>query len=396
VRQRFACRGFGLVSMFRVAIENSFDFLSAEYAALFERSAATAFQHPRWLAGLYARLVTSTKAEPLIIVVRHADDGRLAMVLPLVRSHYAVLRIVEFADMRVTDYVSPVTDVPTFARIASHPDCVKRIRQLCRPYDLLRIGKLADQSLRLERLFGIERESMGMNAYATPLAASYQEWRESRLERSYRKELDKKSRQLHRKGSVRFECARDKKSIDAVFEAMRHYRGLRFGDPKDGGDLLQLSTYYEFYRGLALEGRDDLTRTYGLWLDDRVIAGVLGLAHRNSSFLVIMGGFDFENFKNQSIGSLMFQQVARDCIERGERCLDFTIGDEPYKLTFGAKPAPMWKISHAGSPLGYAADFLTDRMPALKALARRLLHKAQEQREPQPTLPQAAEEAPRG
>ena len=360
--------------MFKITVENSFDFLSGEYASLFEHSVATAFQHPRWLAALYGKLASGNAAAPLIVVARFAEDGRLAMVLPLMRLRYAMLRVVEFADMRVSDYASPVTDAATFAQIAADPDSVAIIRRLCLPYDLLRIGKLGDQSLRLERLFGIERESMGMNAYATPLEETYPLWRERRLERSYCKELDKKSRQLHRKGTVRFECAHETAAIDAAFEAMRHYRGLRFGDPKDGGDLLQLPAYYDFYRGMAVDGRDDATRTYALWLDDRVIASVLGLSHRNT-FLVILGGFDFENFKNQSIGSLMFEQVARDCIERGEHVLDFTIGDEPYKLTFGAEPATMWKISRPGSPLGYAAELITERMPAAKSLARRVFHK---------------------
>jgi CelD/BcsL family acetyltransferase involved in cellulose biosynthesis len=360
--------------MFEASIQNSFDFLSPEYADLFTRSAATAFQHPRWLAALYGKLLTAHAAEPLVITVRFAADRRLAMVLPLVRRRYAFLRMVEFADLRVSDYVSPVADPQTFAAIAGDVDCVRRIGQLIRPYDLLRIGKLADRSLPLERLFGIERESMGMNAYAVPLGDSFPEWRERRLQKSYCKELDKKSRQLHRKGTVRFECARDPAAIRAVFDAMKIYRGLRFGGPEEGGDLLQTPAYFDFYHGMALEGRDDATRTYGLWLDDRVIAGVLGLAHKGTSLLVIMGGFDFENFKNQSIGSLMFEQVARDCIERGERFLDFTIGDEPYKLTFGAEPAPMSRIARAGSPLGLAADLVTESLPSAKIFARRLFH----------------------
>lgn len=360
--------------MFEASIQNSFDFLSAEYAELFAGSAATAFQHPRWLATLYGKLLAPNAAEPLVIVVRTSADKRLAMVLPLVRRRYAFLRMVEFADLRVSDYVSPVAAPQTFARIVADAACVDRIRRLVRPYDLLRIGKLAERSLELERLFGIRRERMGMNAYATELGDSYADWREQRLQRSYCKELDKKSRQLHRKGNVRFECARDPAAIRAVFDAMKTYRGLRFGGPEEGGDLLQTPAYFDFYRGMALEGRDDATRTYGLWLDDRVIAGVLGLAHKGTSFLVIMGGFDFENFKNQSIGSLMFEQVARDCIERGERFLDFTIGDEPYKLTFGAVPSPMSRMTRIGSPKGYAANLLAESMPSAKAFARRVFH----------------------
>src|SRR4051812_41911267 len=101
--------------MFEVTVEDSFDFRSKEYVEFFANSAATAFQHPIWLAQLYERLVRQGDATPLIVVVR--AGGELAMVLPLVRRRYTLLKVVEFADMRVSDYVSPVTDEETLSRI---------------------------------------------------------------------------------------------------------------------------------------------------------------------------------------------------------------------------------------------------------------------------------------
>ncbi len=360
--------------MFDVSVENSFDFQSAEYAGLFDASAATPFQSPAWLSALYGKLLVHNAATPLIIVVRKSADKELAMVLPLVRRRYSALRVVEFADLRVSDYVSPVAGAETFARILADENCVTAVRRLAKPYDLLRIGKLSQNALQLEKLFGVQqRESMGMNAYATRLGQDFVKWRERQLPRSYRKELDKKSRQLHRRGELHFECSLDPEAIGKTFEALKIYRGLRF-ENKDGvGDLLQVPSYYDFYLGVAVDGRDDVARTYTMWLDGRVIAGALGLAH-HGSFLVILGGFDHDNFKNQSIGSLMFEAIARDCIERGERCLDFTIGDEPYKLTFGGEPSPMWRISRPGSPIGYAASLLVEKMPAAKTIARRLFN----------------------
>jgi CelD/BcsL family acetyltransferase involved in cellulose biosynthesis len=358
--------------MFDVSVENSFDFQSREYADLFGRSAATPFQSPVWLSALYGRLLAHNSASPLILVARRKGDGSLAMVLPLLRRRYSMLRVIEFADLRASDYVSPVTDAATFASVLADGDCVARIRTLTRPYDLLRIGKLTDNALALEHLFGVRRrEAMGMSAYEAPLAESYDLWREQ-LPRSYRKELDKKSRQLHRRGTVRFECVEDEERIGRTFEALRTYRGLRFGSGEDGtGDLLQVPAYYDFYRSVAVEGRNRHIRTYAITVDEKVVAAALGLIGRNGSVLVVLSGFDHDGFKNQSLGSLLFEQIARDTIERGGRALDFTIGDEPYKLTFGARPSPMWRISRAGSPLGHAAGALVGRMPAAKALARR-------------------------
>ena len=62
---------------FDIAIEQGFDFLSPDYAELFDNSAATAFQHPLWLDTLYTRLASHVGATPLVVVVRHRATGAL-------------------------------------------------------------------------------------------------------------------------------------------------------------------------------------------------------------------------------------------------------------------------------------------------------------------------------
>ena len=53
-----------LGNAFDIVVEQSFDFLSPEYAELFDRSAATAFQHPIWLHSLYTRLAPEAGRNP--------------------------------------------------------------------------------------------------------------------------------------------------------------------------------------------------------------------------------------------------------------------------------------------------------------------------------------------
>lgn len=120
-------------------------------------------------------------ATPLIIVVRLRDSGKL--VLPLVRRRYMLLKAVEFADMRVSDYVSPVADEETFSRILADGESIAAIRRQLRSYDLLRIGKLNERSLAIERLFGIgKRDSMGISAYPSKLKPTFAKWRTHRTE----------------------------------------------------------------------------------------------------------------------------------------------------------------------------------------------------------------------
>ena len=359
--------------MFEIGVENSFDFLSEEYRELFQNSRATAFQHPLWLDRLYGRLAPRFDAEPLIIVARWRGSGRLAMVLPLMRRRHGVMRVVEFADLKVSDYAAAVCDRATFGLILRDDLACGRIRRALRPYDFLRIQKLRDDALPLDLLFGHTRASMGMNAHAVPLYGPFDKWRSDNIDPSYRKELDKKGRQIRRKGEVRFAVSLDPGEITATFHRMREYRRPRFQD-RDDPDLLQGAGYFDFYLDLAIAGaKAGFCRTYTLWLDRRPISGVWGMTHQDQ-FLTVLGGFDLANFKNYSIGALVFEAVAGNCIDRGERVLDFTIGDESYKRLFGMQPTAMWTVSGPGSPVGSLVGFVSGQMPWTMRIAKRIVN----------------------
>ncbi|MCK1736815.1 GNAT family N-acetyltransferase [Bradyrhizobium sp. 138] len=356
---------------FDIAVEQSFDFLSEEYAELFGRSAATAFQHPIWLHCLYTRLAPAARAAALVVVVRHRATGALAMVLPLLRIRRGPVRTVEFADLRVSDYLAPVCSPELFSQLLEDAAACAEIRRLVRPFDLLRMTKLPDGRLPIENLLAASRRvAMDTNAYATVLVAPFEQWRASAIDRSYQKELAKKYRQLQKKGALSFSCCNDSVSVLEALEVMKKFRGPRFQAQGDG-DLLQRPEYFDFYSDVALRGLGAFVRLYTMTMDGEVIAAVLGLCHRDS-FLIIMSAFDIAGYKSQSLGALMFEQVARECIACGDQMLDFTIGDEPYKKLFGAQPSPMWAVTKAGSTAGTVALFALKQAPWLKLAAKRL------------------------
>ena len=205
---------------FDVSIDDAFDFLSQEYVDLFERSAATAFQHPLWLNSLYGKLAPSAAAKPLVVVVRDRATSALALVLPLLRVRRGPIRTVEFADLRVSDYLAPVCTAETFSDLLQDEAACQEIQRLVRPFDLLRIPKLPDGKFPIEQLLAAPRRtSIDTNAYSTVLVAPFDQWRASALNRSYQKELAKKSRQLEKKGEVGFACCDDGASVLAAHGA---------------------------------------------------------------------------------------------------------------------------------------------------------------------------------
>src|SRR5437868_497075 len=142
---------------FDIRIENAFDFLSDEYAALFHDSVATAFQHPVWLHGIYSKLVPAVGAQPLVVVARYRTSGALAMVLPLLRVRRGPVRTVEFADLRVSDYLAPVCTATVFSDLLQDDDARLQIRRAVVPFDLLRMPKLPDGRIPIENLLGAPR-----------------------------------------------------------------------------------------------------------------------------------------------------------------------------------------------------------------------------------------------
>ncbi|WGR93875.1 GNAT family N-acetyltransferase [Bradyrhizobium sp. ISRA435] len=356
---------------FDVCIDDAFDFLSQEYAELFKDSDATAFQHPLWLSALYSKLAPAMAAKPLIVVVRDRAAGALAAVLPLLRLRRGPMRTIEFADLRVSDYLAPVCTVKKFADLLQDQSACAKLRQLIRPFDLLRLPQTA-------RCQNADRESSGgaapscrehefvCNGSTTP----FEQWQANALNPSYRKELAKKWRQLQKKGALTFSCCTDSASIMEAMEAMKKFRGPRFQAQGDG-DLLQRPEYFDFYSDVELRGLGSFVRLYVMKIDGNVIATVLGLSHRDS-FLILMTAFDIAGYKSQSIGSLTFERVAKACIDRGDHVLDFTIGDEPYKKLFGGRPSPISSVTQAGSAAGAVAMFALKQAPWIKQAVKRM------------------------
>lgn len=107
-------------------------------------------------------------------------------------------------------------------------------------------------------------------------------------------------------------------------------------------------------------------------MDGVPIAGAMALSHKGS-LLVILTGFDHDNYKSQSLGSLIFEMIAKHGISVGDRELDFTIGDEPYKVLFGAQKSPIYQIVRSGSVPGAIAGAAVQHAPWIKSIAQRFV-----------------------
>jgi CelD/BcsL family acetyltransferase involved in cellulose biosynthesis len=344
--------------MFNLSIHSDFDFRSPEFADLFSRSDATVFQHPIWLHNLYTRVVSRLDAAPKIITLRTQADGKLVLLLPLVLRRYHRLKVIEFADFQMSDYIAPVCDRHVMPTITSDARINEQILAALKPYDLIWIRKLRDDAALIAgALIPGQRIRMDTSSHATKLFAPFEAWRVTTLEPEFQRHLDRKRKRLRKKGKLSFGLAEDAKSIEQALFTMRELRSARFRS-KGRSDILHKPECYDFYLGVAIAGaQSGLSRTYILRLDDRPIGIMFGVAHQGS-FLFLLMGFDFENLRNCSVGLLMLEHAAADCIARGDALFDLTIGEEQYKGKFGTKPSALWAVWNGGTMVGRLAGSL--------------------------------------
>lgn len=356
--------------MHDAAVCPGFDFLSDEYVELFAQSDATAFQHPLWLHHLYARLVPASGAEPFVLVVRNGD-GSLVMVLPLLRRFRGPMTVLEFADLGVSDYNSPICTRATFASIVADERSCRLVRSALGRYDLLQVEKIRADGLSLGKLLGAASSEMDESAHAVPLFDPYTAWRSQFMAPALVRNIERNWRRLGRIGEIAFEVAAPA-AVETVLEEMRAFREPRFRD-RHGKDLLQHADYFRFYRDVAVSGTvSGFTRLYRLSLDGRTIAANFGLSHRGA-FLYLLGGFDLQAHKDRSIGMLILDAILTDAAARGDVRFDLTIGDEAYKQQFGTTPTKLLAIRTQATLVGKLATMAAERLPQVHKTAKWML-----------------------
>jgi len=355
-----------------VAVERPFDFSGAEYRLLHQRSGATAFQAPRWLDRLHRDLAPTFGAEPVTLTVRDPRDGRLMLVLPLMRRRRHGVTFLEFADFGLCDYQGTIHDPSDRPLLLADATLRKRVAAALPGHDALALAKLGEDPL-LDHLFpGARRARMRVSAYPARLRPDWTEWRTATLDMSFRKNLDVKRRRLLRTGPAEFTLLRDPEAITRAFDALRGYRAERFkaiGAP----DLLANDAVHAFYRSMAIEGaRDGTTRTQCLMLADVPIAVLFGLVH-DGVYSMLLIGLDAARHGRLSPGLLAIEDSMRAAIETGDRVYDFTIGDHPYKGQFGGAAVPLYEWHQARTLRGQAAVLATTLAREAKRVLKPLL-----------------------
>jgi CelD/BcsL family acetyltransferase involved in cellulose biosynthesis len=355
--------------------------------------ASTPFQHSRWLDAWYQAFAGVEHVEPLIAIISDAATGEQVALLPLIRRQQNGIRIVEFADLELTDYNAPVLGAaaPRDAKAARAlwRDLLAALRRLPGGADLVRLRKmpveLDGRPNPLALLDGASPCALNGNVVAT--GDDFDAWR-YQLERTVRKELERSWRVFTRDPAAAFAVITDRNQALRILSTMEiqqrtriQYLGLNF--------ILNDETSAAFYRNLVGDGvGSGYAVMSALTSGEEVVATLLGV-RRGSRYVMVRISNAGDKWSNCSPGRLIIERTMAALHKDGVREFDFSVGNYAYKRRFGVTPLPLVDVTASLSWRGIpyvlrdrAARELR-RHPRLAALVGRALGKPPSREESQ-------------
>ena len=330
--------------------EDAFDFNSAEYAALFETSDATAFQHPLWLQHFYAILAPARNAMPAIICGRNGE-GLLQFVLPLITRKANGAKLLEATHLGISDYCCPIIAADFLRACEGTEVLAAETYNLLPNHDILRISNIRDEHQRhWQLLLGTGFIEHDYAAHAADLPSAIETFRNDHLTASMRKYLKRKRNTFFKQDEAKLVHITAPEEAKQAIHALAAIRAGRFD-----GDMIADPAVETFYSTIAEKGAvSGFADIYALSVSSSAIAYLFSITSKGALHYLLIGA-DYEQHGHLSPGMVLYDTIIEDWISRGGTRFDFTIGDEAFKSDFATKPTQMFHLTRAESAMGKLA-----------------------------------------
>lgn len=340
----------------------------------------TAFQHHDWLDAWYRAFAS---VAPLIAVISDAGTGRAIAMVPMIAHVRRGIRIVEFADLGVSDNNAPIlaldAELDTAATEAIGKALVEALRSMPDRFDLLRLKKMpAHVGGKPNPLVSLGRPgSCSLNGNLVLTGDDYGAYQAS----IKRMQMPRCWRVFSRHPGARFEVASTVARANELLEIMDVQQQARMR--KLGSRfVLNDEAHARFYRDVVRQGVvEGYAVVSALVCDTGVVATTFGV-RSGTTYVLLRISHAGEAWSSCSPGLLVTERTMAALHADGVRRFDLSIGNQDYKRRFGAEPVPLTDVSIALSWRGipyawrdHAAQRLRGSSPRLAAMAARAVRR---------------------
>ncbi|MEP3524649.1 MAG: GNAT family N-acetyltransferase [Hyphomicrobiales bacterium] len=353
-----------------IRVVSQFDFMSDDYKELFKQSNATIFQSPFWLDCLYRTLPDALNAEAVIVTVSDTKTGQLLMILPFVRQTKFGTKIMQPADLGITDYNTIIALPDVLVQLENQEGFDAQLKQALTPFDILLFRKQRPESFDISKLLsGMSRSANQNSAFEMEMVAPFEEWQRDTLSKSSRKGLARKRRNFDKEiGELTFKALTDAEEIKQAFVFLRDERGKRYPD-----DLLSKPAYFDFYLDVAInQAKSGKAVTYVGEANGQLITAEFGLYDEGRHIMLLGAYSSNEIYRKYSPGLQSIMDMMRTRKEQNIQFFDFSIGDEDYKESFGATYVPLYNMILTNGIKGLLAAYIYRDNAFIKKLIKKL------------------------
>jgi CelD/BcsL family acetyltransferase involved in cellulose biosynthesis len=301
----------------------------------------TPFQTRAWLLPWGRIVAPKFGATPVYVTVRDARTQRPVMFFPLCRRRWRGLATIEFPDLDVSDYNAPLMAPDLDLGAVEMRDLWEQIRCVLPPADIVRFDKVPTtfrgRDNPLVRLKWMQRTELC--AWELSLPPTRELYDERALDRKTRKEHRRKRKHLtERVGPFEITRAATPSDGEAIFDALRNQRGVRFRRTRRT-DVLVDPCFLAYYRAVIFDAWGPFVDLSALKAGDEILATLFALRHEGA-YLLLMHSFD-PALEAVSPGIMAIDEMITRVIASGDRYFDLTVGNEAYKREFGVRATPL-------------------------------------------------------
>jgi CelD/BcsL family acetyltransferase involved in cellulose biosynthesis len=334
-------QAFSDVSGFRVEFEGDWRQAASRWGCA---GSGTAFQHTHWLAAWYRAF---DKTRPLIAIISDAVTGRQVALVPLIYRVQRGTRIVEFADLDLTDYNAPILVGGPREATDSRVLCqalLGALRGLPEGVDLIRLRKMpANVDGRPNPLAFLGRlGSCSLNGNLIEIGEDFDVYRAS----IKRMQLARSWRVFNRNPGAEFRMVAgvdEALTLLDTTDAQQQARMQRLGLPFNLND----ESRAKFYRDLVRRGIEEgYVIASALMCEQEIVATVLGV-RRDKNFVFLRISNAGKQWSHCSPSRLIIERTMAALHEDGVRQFDLSIGNYAFKRRFGAAQFPLTDVSIA-------------------------------------------------
>lgn len=320
--------------------EDEFRNLSKEWDELCDKVKPFVFQYHYWL-WTWWQTEGKQDGEQLYIVTGRID-GKLILILPLVKHSFGGIKILKWLAEEPSDYCDVIIE-----ENIKQEQCIKEAWQLIKKHsktDVIQFTRLREDSV-FYKVLGPELASIYDNVAPYVLCeTNWESYYKSKIKGDLRRDQGRKRRRLAEHGKVEFEVYENQEDLIKYVLEKKYSQYTGKGVPKN-----MRSNFYQEIANLAHQhGHLHLS---SLKVGDKILAVHFGLCDSDRMYWYIPV-FE-EDWYKYSPGRILLEELIKLSFAQKLKYFDFLFGDERYKSDWSHGEMKIYKCIIPKSLKGY-------------------------------------------